>query len=520
MALEKYPKQHPSTAQIMRRFVPFLAKYDLHELIHQLKLPIVLKEIKERYVSKGTFRILRSVVRRWLDWYIKKIGLKSNLLYLLVPPSMTRNRRPHGKLLNFSAAATLISVLLNPSYDYIKDNNLLEFRCRRICLIMLSTGARISSTLCLKRDALRRDKHGKVWLHFHHVKNGDPFDTYVDNELQKWVEELQQVAPKKKLFIPKDLNTVVLSGDGLEEFRLFANEPDCSFLTTKAVSTWLHKLQKRLWGEHNPNGESFTPHDLRRLQATYLIMAGFNEEVVKAKLAQRDINSQIPYTATADPRDIRDYGDLLNNEDIYADLSSEPGQNGVPLDLVTQQLKSLNPSSNVIDNLIRQIDRLYQEFQQHQLGAGNGVFSILTPVASGNPLMTHNCLAPARYHCENSPRNCLGCGYYHPDEESLGAHKALVLREMARILYFEAMEKREKQTGMRIMIIENIRKSKREIAAIFPETFGRGFSLSAPEQKQLEEQLWKFAKQWYTRYKTDKELIFTQAEALNILGLK
>ena len=107
----------------------------------------ILSELKNKFPQ--CFKSYKSAIRSWLELISLKHNLQINLEKLF-SKNIARNDIPYGKVFNFSAAVSLIETLLNDQSPYFNDNDIMQFRMRRILLLQLETGKRISELCILK----------------------------------------------------------------------------------------------------------------------------------------------------------------------------------------------------------------------------------------------------------------------------------------------------------------------------------------------------------------------------------
>lgn len=508
-----------SSKNLQKYFLVYCSDYSIADILTEEIFHNQLALIRE-----NESRRCIPPIHHWLDWLIKVEGHNANLKKL-VPKNRKRRRNVvHGKILNPVAVTTLIDHLVNQPANFTSENRTRDYRCRRICLLMLSTGARLSQSLCLKYDCIQPDKFGNKHIVFHKVKGDKPYTVWCDDELLAWIEELKKFAPKKTLYYPEASDKLI--GDNLDVMRLFANDTDDGPLTKAVVQTWLKDLQKKIWSNNeHPNGRYFSPHDLRRMQATYLKICGFSEEAIQVKLGQSDINSQIPYTATGDPRNADDYAKILE-DDIYGverSVLSNDSDQDTEINKLYAYSTELSSSANITEHWLEILTKAVEMTKDDTITSGNDVFAP-TLTATGNPLFISHCGSPGHYNCGSSPIYCLSCNKHKADEKNEADYKALLLRQMVSCLHHEYLANRHMLTGYREAVYEKVDGDdglKKTIEKAAENVFINGLNFSTPDAKKIYFDLWKLAKHWYkTHSKELVEPILNHEEAISMIKTK
>lgn len=177
----------------------------------------------QRGLSHRTTRsqriIFRVAVRYWLAWYQRTENSALNLEH--IAPRVRRSEpKAHGPVFSTAKAHTLIRTLLDDTSPLFNENQIMDFRYRRACLLLLATAARPREVLHLLQDAMVQDREGVYWLRFHRTKTKRTMPdraplqwihaVRIREDAVRWVRELQQLAPREKITSPGDRH-----GDGL-----------------------------------------------------------------------------------------------------------------------------------------------------------------------------------------------------------------------------------------------------------------------------------------------------------------
>lgn len=455
---------------------------------------------------------------QWIDWLIKMNCLDVNIDKLIPNNRKRRRNITHGKILNPENVSELINHLIDIPVNFLDEGSIRDYRCRRLCLILLSSGARLTQALCLKYDCVQPDKFGNNQLIFHKVKANKPYSILCDDELLSWIEDLKKFAPEKPLFLSDSDSRLV--GDNLEARRIFANDTNDGPLTVSAVQNWLKKFQKKIWGNNDQRKDNFfSPHDLRRMQATYLAICGFPKEAIQLKLGHTNINSQIPYTATGNPLITAGFASILEDDIYNLDQSSE--NEDIKVSKEPDKNSLIYSISNAENDWRHVLSSIIDMTRDLSITSGNDLFAP-TLCTTGNPLFLANCGSPGHYNCGSSPIYCLSCIEHRADAKKMIDYKALILREMINCLHHEYLYKRHKATGYRDAYYEKVDGEnglKSNIKKATENLFINSFNFSSNEEKSISSTLWKLAKIWYRNYsKDERRTMLSQKEAISILS--
>ncbi|OCT15975.1 hypothetical protein A8709_10165 [Paenibacillus pectinilyticus] len=466
--------------------------------------------IINRKWSRKKIKNFRYVLRKWLTYYIENNNL--NLVVNTVIPSvMRRQSREFGKILNLGNAYTLIETLLDEQSPYINENDLLEFRCRRVCLIQLATGSRVTAVCLLFKDCITTDHNGDKWLHLHKTKNGKPQVVRATADVQNWINQSSKVAPKEKVYSPKNNNYY---GDGLTDYRLFANTTDIATLTSNLIGNFLVKIQKRLWPD-TPLNEYFTSHDFRRMHAIYMVMNKKSKHEIQDQLGHSSPNSLIPYIATSTP-EIQQYYSEIYKEGVWSNVLNKQEE---PTDLELDPL--LEQASKVVqtENKEQFISSLIEKFKDEEAEFGftnDASFMPINNVSAGFPRFTHNCVAHEMLNCGHTELHCFKCNYYKPDDDKYNEHIAEIFRFMLLALRGEEMAKSKRDSIQKELVSIRSHDIIELIDESFPKLLEKKFSITPREIPKLKKGLWDKAKSYWKKHKQTKPIL-TFEEALHYL---
>ncbi|MCY9661967.1 tyrosine-type recombinase/integrase [Paenibacillus chondroitinus] len=469
----------------------------------------ILIHVSRKWVRKkiGNFR---SLIKRWLMYYIERYDLNLNV-NTIIPHSMKRKTTQFGKILNLGNAYTLIEALLDEQSPFINENDVLEFRCRRVCLIQLATGSRVTAICLLLKDCITTDHYGNKWMQLHKTKNGKPQVVKATEDVQNWVEQSSKFAPKDKVFSPKNDRYF---GDGLTEYRLFANTSEVATLTSNQIGKFLTKIQKRLWPDM-PKEEYFTSHDFRRMHAIYMVMKKKSKHEIQDQLGHSGPNSLIPYLATSSP-EIQQYYSEIYKEGIWGNVVNKLEE---PTDLELDPL--LEQAAKVVQAEDKEqfISSLLEKFKGEEVEFGfsnDASFMPINNVSAGFPRFTHNCVAHEMLNCGHTELHCFKCDYYKPDDDKYNEHIAEIFRFMLLALRGEDMAKSKRDTIQKELVSIRSHDIIELIDESFPKLLEKKFLITSREIPKLKNGLWDKAKSYWKKYKKTKPIL-TFEEALHYL---
>ncbi|MGG1288564.1 MULTISPECIES: tyrosine-type recombinase/integrase [Bacillus cereus group] len=478
----------------LRTIATILAEQDIKRLqdITKNRILNILLELQKTN-SHNVVKSYKSAIRSWLELISLKHNLQINLEKLF-SKNIARNDIPYGRVFNFSAAVSLIETLLNDQSPYFNDNDIMQFRMRRILLLQLETGKRISELCILKRDCLQNNKYGDTHVVFHKTKNGKLSTSPLSQEGIKWINQLKAVAPPTPIAIETQFYSW---GDDLTEYRLVSSKFD-NPLDKESVNLFLKNLQKKIWKSKNPNGQEFTTHDMRRMCATYLKLKGFNDEEIKNRLGQTNLQSQIPYQLT------HPYSHVEHFETVYKQgLWEIEDNNTSEEDSTTFSLNEvLHQGSKYIDIDIDEnpVLTLFEKVQHivNTLDLPNDRYIHENDINSGFPIGPHNCNANMNIKCHHTELKCFSCRFYKPDSHKLNDHKAEVLRWIL-LLNFYKVQKKKTKNGLNLIISSNTSDIESNLKETFATLFQK-FSLNNNQAEKIEKELYVLAKKYNKKY--------------------
>ena len=408
----------------------------------------VLSETINEY-EKTKYTTMKSVTKLFVELYIKDNNLDLNI-DRIAPASITRRNTTYGQILNVSDVVSLIDVLLDDTSSFYDNITLGDFRCRYICLLMLSTGQRLSEILCLSYDCIRKNKNGDSFLNLHKVKVGDGNIVPATNDVIRFVEKLREVAPEDELYFSTDLYPYL---DDLTMKRLVANKFNDGPMSKTAVNNFLRRIQEYLWGKDLSHKDKiFTSHDFRRMRATYMSWCGYDSGAIAKQLGQSNINSQLPYLQTKPIEHQEIFADIYE-EGVYSDLYHVDNNGDVLVNKVAVINKAGEISStNSYDTLIKSI--LSGINNANEISIDKVDITALEP--TGFPTGIFSCSASNMVHCTKSRIACFHCDYYAPDEDSLDNHKTELLRYLILSQYQSKTLKTTKDIVLKRMLTEKI----------------------------------------------------------------
>lgn len=448
--------------------------------------------------SFGTtkYGMIKSTTKSWVKWYIAENNLDLNI-HRIIPPANKRNNTAYGKILNISDTVELIDILLNDSSPFYENSTVIDYRCRYIALLMLSSGQRISAVSCLSYDCLKKNKNGELRLVFHKTKTGDGYDVPATQDIVKYVNKLREHAPKLEICFPSKIYPYA---DDLTIKRLVANKFDNGPISDSTVNRFLRKVQTYLWGPdfEKYKDKVFTCHDFRRMKATYMNWSGYSNQDIQKQLGQSDINSQLPYLQTKPPEHqeafsniykqgvykIDDSGNVLINKNRVFNKAvelSEDSDNESHKLLIKSILKSIK---NADELSIKSVDT-----------------TVLEP--TGFPIGIYSCSASQLVNCGKSPIHCFGCDSYVPDDDSLDSHKVELFRYMILSAYHSKSIKSTKDMIVKDVVSKKIMTINESIDKAFNNLFTK-FNLDQKEIDKIKSELESKVKSYSRKYMKSK----------------
>ena len=442
---------------------------------------------KSDVYNKTKYETMKLIVKQLVDFYIKDNGLDLNI-NRIVPPSISRRDTSYGQVLNISDATELIGALLDDDCPFYDNISLTDYRSRYLCLLMLSTGQRISAHICLAYDCIKKNKNGDLFINFHKTKTGKEVTVPATPDVLDYVAKLQEVAPLEELefHLNKYQNL-----DGLKMKRLVANKFNTGPINRETVSDFLLRLQKFLWGEDldNIKDKVFSPHDFRRLKATSMSFRNFSSGQISKQLGQSNIKSQIPYLQTK-PVEHQEIFAEIYEEGIYSDLYKSDSDGNILLkkDILEDKVNEISLTT-CYDDLIESI--LSGINNADDITIAKVDTSVLEP--TGFPVSIYACSASNAVHCMKSRISCFGCDYYKPDDDSLETHKAEIFRYL--LLYKNQLKslKATKDLMLKSILTEKTKYLENSISSAFDKLFNK-FDLNKNEASKIKEELEKKSK--------------------------
>ncbi|MFJ8115197.1 hypothetical protein EXW28_07715 [Bacillus mycoides] len=496
-------------------FTELLLKKNCYSIEQAISGSIIdtLSSQQYHHLQNNIQKNIRINLRTWLEYYTKTNVIALNI-DRIIPMSVSNKERSYGKTLHFGSVHSLISTLLDDQSNVFDENKLFDLRARRACLIQLATGKRISEVLTLKKQCLKTDSEGNVYIHFHKTKNGVPHTLPATKDIIHWVQQLQIVAPNKKIQISSEEYTF---GDDEADYRLIANIHNDGPLVPSSINKFLKKIQKKLWSNIN-SYQYYSSHDLRRMTAVYMKIKGKSKADIQEQLGQLNINSQHTYLETKPP-EIQKHFKEIAEDGIWNHLVELPKElqenvqfeTEVHLEQTLQRaqkqnltLKSKESAQQFLEEIISKVDIQTKKLPNN---------SSKQPTSTGFPIRTNNCLATEIVNCGHTELHCFSCKRYLPDSNKLDEHKAEILRYILLLFHNEELAKKNKLEREIIVL-----RSK-DIKNLLNETFQylfKKFNLNLKETKSIEQNLYSMAKKYYRKYKKEKPTL-SYGEALIFL---
>lgn len=458
-------------------------------------IKILLKDSKFSSYSNSTKNSIRSSLRQFLEFYIATNKIKSINLDELFPKSIRRKSTSYGKILNLGYANELIQTLLYDEKGIIDENNIIQFRCRRACLIQLATGQRVSEVCLLFPKSLYITDDNKFYLTFHKTKKRKKVLVEVEKDVVKWVNELKKMAPSEKIFAPEDRYFL---GDGLSEYRLFANSKNNSVLTSDSINNFLADLQKRIHGDNIEKKNMFTTHDFRRMQVLFMVLTGKNKEQIQTRIGQSNASSLIPYLATNDPEYQNMYKSIYE-EGVWGSVVTGQNETKINTRDIISQISNLSSATEEIEKSVRElINSSLENIKDIKITSeSSNSFVPINIVSAGFPRKTHSCVANEVLNCGHTELSCFKCNKYKPDKESLMDHKAEVFRYMIMAIVLEHSHTEKLKRPLINIKITTINKS---IEEVFKTLFSNGFGFDKNEENSIRKELQMQAKKFVKIY--------------------
>ncbi len=449
--------------------------------------------------------VFRIAFLYWLKWY-KRTCMTGINLERIAPRPKRVTRKGHGRVFSAAKAHTLIRTLLDDGSPLFSESDLMDFRCRRACLLILASAARPSEVLRLLPQAMCKDQEGRHWIRFHRTKtkrNNPDRSAYewihsvpVKEDAVRWFNELLAFAPAEAIEFP-----IERDGDGLTERRLLANRYNNSQASLSSLHNWLRHLQERLWP--GQDGTYFTPHNLRALHLTYRRIIGDPDVLLERQAGHSRPESKLPYTMTMPAEEVAKFGDILeegvwNLEVRTLDVTDNQDEGAISVEGMARESSRFT----VTPRKLEEAQQLVEEALEAVTGGFGGTViepGVQLPALSVGAY-THNCNAPMLLNCGHTPGHCRACEHYKPDGGTAEQHRAEVFLEM--LYYFDCLraEKEFKATGKRTMIFQKSQDLKARLDRTGTELWTEKFQMSPADAKKLHRELWTKAKSYHRQY--------------------
>ncbi|HBF8531495.1 TPA: site-specific integrase [Clostridioides difficile] len=457
----------------------------------------VLSNTKDIY-EETKYGNMKVVIKAFVEIYIKDNNLNLNI-NKIVPPALGRKDSSYGQVLNVSDVVDLIKELSDDDSPFYENITLSDYRCRYMCLIMLSTGQRLSEVICLGYDCITKNKNGDLFIDFHKTKTGSGNLVPAASDVLNYVEKLRAVAPQDELEFSTDKYPKL---DNLKIRRLVANKFNDGPIAPKTVTDFLERLQKYLWKEDfEKKDKIFTSHDFRRMKATYMSWSGQSEGSIARQLGQSNVKSQLPYLQTKPVEHQETFANMYQ-EGMYSELYKidENGEVLVNKDAVMNKAKQISSASSY-DNLIKSL--LSSINKADDITIKKVDVTVLEP--TGFPVSIYGCSASNMVHCKKSKISCFGCDFYKPDEDSLDNHKAELFRYLILAQYQSKTLKSSKDIVLKSILGEKVNYIQNSIETAFDKLFNK-FNLSEKDVSKIKEDLEKKSKSYSRKYGKTKPM--------------
>ena len=457
----------------------------------------VLSNTKDIY-EETKYGNMKVVIKAFVEIYIKDNNLNLNI-NKIVPPALGRKDSSYGQVLNVSDVVDLIKELSDDDSPFYENITLSDYRCRYMCLIMLSTGQRLSEVICLGYDCITKNKNGDLFIDFHKTKTGSGNLVPAASDVLNYVEKLRAVAPQDELEFSTDKYPKL---DNLKIRRLVANKFNDGPIAPTTVTDFLERLQKYLWKEDfEKKDKIFTSHDFRRMKATYMSWSGQSEGSIARQLGQSNVKSQLPYLQTKPVEHQETFANMYQ-EGMYSELYKidENGEVLVNKDAVMNKAKQISSASSY-DNLIKSL--LSSINKADDITIKKVDVTVLEP--TGFPVSIYGCSASNMVHCKKSKISCFGCDFYKPDEDSLDNHKAELFRYLILAQYQSKTLKSSKDIVLKSILGEKVNYIQNSIETAFDKLFNK-FNLSEKDVSKIKEDLEKKSKSYSRKYGKTKPM--------------
>ncbi|NRF94844.1 site-specific integrase [Paenibacillus frigoriresistens] len=451
-------------------------------------------------VDKSLFRV---ALRLWLKWLIRTTSVNYNIERIMPSPKRVLSKN-HGRVFSMSKSYILVQSLLNDQNSLINENDIMDYRYRRGCLLILATAARPQEILNLLQEAKFKDSHGEYWIRFHKTKTirnqsgGKSFEwvhqVSVKSDAVRWFDELLHFAPSEPLHFP-----IESGGDDLTELRIFATKHNDGPIQ-KGFYNFLGRIQRKLFPDLTK--PYFTPHNLRALHLTYRRIMGDNDLLMERQAGHSHPSSKKPYTQTMSSEEVGKFADIFK-KGVWGDTQHETSvddqsflaDKDVNLDEITKVSSKFMVTQTKLEEILKLTQKVMEAAPLKFQGKVIETERELTGVAVGG--YTHNCNAHVLLNCGHTPGHCRACDYYSPDEGTEDAHRVEVFREMLHYYFCIDAEKEFKSTGHRKMVFQKAEDIKERLGLTESKLWVDKFGMKPIEAKKLHALLWKKAKRYF-----------------------
>lgn len=469
--------------------------------LHENSIGQIYKEVLSQMKGSTNKISYRVALRQWLNWLNRTFNTQLNIERIMPRPKRVLSKN-HGRVFDMSKAYLLVQTLLNDQSSLFNENDVMDFRSRRACLLLLSTAARPHEILNLLQSALTKDSQNIYWIRFHKTKrerNQPGRFSYewihqvpVKTDAVRWFEELLHFAPREPLHFPIEWN-----GDGLTELRLLASKHNDTPIRTNGLYRFLARIQCKLWPELTK--PYFTPHNLRALHLTYRRILGDEDVLLEKQAGHNHPSSKKPYTQTMSAGEVGKFGDILKKgvwpkEDVTTS-ADEPQSDDVNVSEIASVSNKFMITPKKLEEVFKLTQKVMEASPRYFQGSVLDTNDKLTGVAVGG--YTHNCNAHILLNCGHTPGHCRACDYYSPDRGTENAHRIEIFRKMLHYFFCIEAEKEFKSTGHRNMVFQKAEDIKERLDAAESKLWVNKFGMKHSEAKKLHAILWKKAKTYF-----------------------
>lgn len=439
-------------------------------------------------VSSETDSVQQNVkisIKHWVQWYICEKNLDYNI-NKIVPISVKQKPTTFGRVLNYGDMIRLVDALLDNDCPFYQNQTLMDYRCRYICLLMLSSGQRVSEICGLPYDCIKTDNRDCTFLVLPRTKTGNGNVVEATPDILEYVGNLREKAPSLPILFSSQLHK---TGDDLKILRLSSDKFETGPILGPTVNNFLHRLQEFIIDDTTTKTLTHSSHDFRRMRAVYMKLLNRSSEDIQDQLGQQDIRSQLPYLQTK-PLEHQKYFEEIYKEGVYAQSEDEL------IDTVSARTSRLRYTkaddySPLLKGLVDSIE-IADDFQVPAADT-----SSLSPI--GFPIGIYSCNATAMTNCNASPIICFSCDSYTPDKNSLLDHTIEIFRYIVLNLVQQKMLKSTKEQLNKLILTDKIRRISNNIDEAFDKLFIK-FNIDTKEANALKETLQKKSEKYFKQY--------------------